>query len=58
MRFRAIPSTCRHILYVLEEAGGDKDEAARLMGIGLSSLYRKIQELGIRKALNGALSVR
>ena len=36
-----------HILRVLEQAGQDRKEAAQLLDISLSSLYRKIEELGI-----------
>ncbi|HEY3066566.1 MAG TPA: sigma-54 dependent transcriptional regulator [Methylomirabilota bacterium] len=32
----------RHVLDVLAEAGGDKREAARRLGISLASLYRKL----------------
>ncbi|WP_435005224.1 sigma-54-dependent transcriptional regulator [Tundrisphaera lichenicola] len=34
----------QHIRRVLEAAGGDKKEAARRLGLGLSSLYRKLEE--------------
>ncbi len=34
----------RHILRVLTRADGDKREAARRLGMGLSSLYRKLEE--------------
>jgi DNA-binding NtrC family response regulator len=37
-----------HIQRVLSECGNDKREAARRLGLGLSSLYRKLDELGIR----------
>ncbi|MBI3001107.1 MAG: sigma-54-dependent Fis family transcriptional regulator [Deltaproteobacteria bacterium] len=37
----------QHIRRVLEEVGQDRKEAARLLDISLSSLYRKIEELGI-----------
>lgn len=37
----------QHILRVLEQAGQDRKEAARLLDISLSSLYRKIEELEI-----------
>jgi DNA-binding NtrC family response regulator len=37
-----------HIQRVLRECGDDKREAARRLGMGLSSLYRKLDELGIR----------
>lgn len=38
----------RHLLRVLAQAGDDKREAARRLGLGLSSLYRKIEELHLR----------
>ena len=34
-----------HIERVLRECGNDKREAARRLGLGLSSLYRKLEEL-------------
>ncbi len=34
-----------HIRRVLEQSGDDKREAARRLGLGLSSLYRKLEEL-------------
>ena len=37
----------QHILRVLEQVAQDRKEAARLLDISLSSLYRKIEELGI-----------
>ena len=37
----------QHIRYVLRHTNGHKPEAARLLGIGLTTLYRKIQEYGI-----------
>ncbi len=37
----------RHIRHVLTDAGGNKTEAARQLGIGLTTLYRKVQEYGI-----------
>ena len=37
----------QHILRVLEQAGQDRKKAARLLDISLSSLYRKLEELGI-----------
>ena len=36
-----------HISNVLERLEGDKRAAAELLGISLSSLYRKIDELGL-----------
>ncbi|HEY7165200.1 MAG TPA: sigma 54-interacting transcriptional regulator [Candidatus Binatia bacterium] len=37
----------QHIRRVLEQAAQDRKEAAKLLDISLSSLYRKIEELGI-----------
>jgi DNA-binding NtrC family response regulator len=37
-----------HIQRVLRECGDDKREAARRLGLGLSSLYRKLEELDVR----------
>jgi transcriptional regulator with PAS, ATPase and Fis domain len=37
----------QHITRVLEHVGQDRKEAAQLLDISLSSLYRKIEELGI-----------
>ena len=37
----------KHILSVLRITQGDKKEAARLLKVGVSSLYRKMAELGI-----------
>jgi transcriptional regulator with PAS, ATPase and Fis domain len=37
----------RHILRALDQAGQDRREAAKLLDISLSSLYRKIEELEI-----------
>ena len=37
----------QHIRHVLRHTNGQKPEAARLLGIGLTTLYRKIQEYGI-----------
>ena len=38
-----------HILKVLNYTGGNKAEAARLLDIGLATLYRKIEEYSIRE---------
>ena len=38
----------QHIRQVLERCGEDKREAAKRLGLGLSSLYRKIEEIGPR----------
>jgi DNA-binding NtrC family response regulator len=43
----------QHILNVLQAHNFDKNEAAKTLDIGLSSLYRKMDELGIGKATNG-----
>jgi DNA-binding NtrC family response regulator len=37
-----------HIENVLKETGGDKTRAAELLGLSRSSLYRKLESLGIR----------
>ncbi|OON70901.1 sigma-54-dependent transcriptional regulator [Hymenobacter sp. CRA2] len=37
----------RHILQVLQQAGGNKAEAARRLDIGVATLYRKLQEYGL-----------
>ena len=37
----------RHIARVLQYTGGNKTEASRLLKIGLTTLYRKIEEYGI-----------
>lgn len=36
-----------HIVKVLDSTGGDKKKAAKELGLGLSSLYRKLEELEI-----------
>jgi hypothetical protein len=33
---------------VLKECGDDKREASRRLGLGLSSLYRKLEELDVK----------
>jgi len=38
---------CLHIQKVLLHTGGNKTEAARLLGIGLTTLYRKIESCGL-----------
>lgn len=38
-----------HIQRTLKHTGGNKTEAARLMGIGLTTLYRKIEEYNINE---------
>jgi DNA-binding NtrC family response regulator len=39
-----------HIQRVLRDCGDEKREASRRLGMGLSSLYRKLEELGIRQS--------
>jgi DNA-binding NtrC family response regulator len=39
-----------HIQRVLKDCGDDKREASRRLGMGLSSLYRKLEELEIRQS--------
>jgi transcriptional regulator with PAS, ATPase and Fis domain len=36
-----------HIERTLGKAGGDKARAAELMGLSLSTLYRKLEKLGV-----------
>jgi DNA-binding NtrC family response regulator len=38
----------QHILRVMRDCGDDKRDAARRLGMGLSSLYRKLDELGMK----------
>ncbi len=37
----------QHIRKILQHTNGNKTEAARLLGIGLTTLYRKIEEYGL-----------
>ena len=37
-----------HILRVLEYTKGNKAEAARLLGIGIATLYRKLESYGMK----------
>lgn len=39
----------RHIVKILKYTGGNKSEAARLLGIGIATLYRKLEEYGVGK---------
>ena len=39
----------QHLLRVIERCGGDKKEAARRLGLGLSSLYRKLEEFVVAR---------
>ena len=39
----------KHISFILNLTNGDKKEAAKLLDLGVSSLYRKITELGLEK---------
>ena len=41
------PIEKQHLIRVLEQVGQDRKEAARLLDISLSSLYRKIEEFDI-----------
>ena len=38
----------RHILRMLDHTGGNKAEAARLLGIGIATLYRKLESYGVK----------
>jgi DNA-binding NtrC family response regulator len=38
-----------HIENILKETAGDKTRAAQLLGVSRSSLYRKLESLGIRE---------
>lgn len=44
----------RHILRVLQQLDNNKVASAEALGIGLSSLYRKLEELDISKAMTPA----
>jgi DNA-binding NtrC family response regulator len=39
-----------HILRVIDECGGNKRKAARLLGLGVTSLYRKLGVAGAAPA--------
>lgn len=45
--------TKQHITQVLHQCGGDKKDAAKILGVGLSSLYRKLEELGLSTKRSG-----
>jgi len=36
-----------HILLILEQTNGNKTKASEILGIGLTTLYRKLQAYGI-----------
>ncbi len=36
-----------HILKILKAAGGNKTKSAEILGIGLTTLYRKLQSYGL-----------
>jgi DNA-binding NtrC family response regulator len=38
------------ILQTLKKTGGDKELTARLLGIGLATLYRRLKEMGVKEA--------
>ena len=38
----------RHIAKILKYTGGNKTEAARLLGIGIATLYRKLESYGMK----------
>jgi len=38
------------IIQALEITGGDRTRAARLLGIGKTTIYRKLKEYGLRPA--------
>jgi len=40
----------QHIMFSLRKCGYDKAETAKRLGIGISSLYRKLDEMGILKS--------
>jgi len=39
----------KHIIKMLQQTGGNKTETARLLNIGLATLYRKMEEYGLKK---------
>jgi DNA-binding NtrC family response regulator len=57
---RGIPSLemleQRAILQALEESGGDRLRAARLLGIGKTTIYRKLKEYGIEEVASSVLN--
>ena len=46
-KLRSLEKT--HILKVLQHTGGNKTKSAELLGIGLTTLYRKMMDYGIEK---------
>ena len=47
-RFHLATIEQEHIRKILHYTNGNKSEAARLLGIGLATLYRKVEEYGIK----------
>jgi len=43
-----------YILRVVERVGGNKTEAAKVLGIGRKTLYRKLQQMQVRSRRSGA----
>ncbi|WP_302400310.1 helix-turn-helix domain-containing protein [Alistipes onderdonkii] len=37
-----------HLFQILEYTNGNKAEAARLLGIGIATLYRKLESYGMK----------
>ncbi len=40
----------RYILRVLEAAGNNKTQAARILGLDRKTLYRKLEQFGVKAA--------
>jgi DNA-binding NtrC family response regulator len=38
------------IIQTLRKTGGDKELTARLLGIGLATLYRRLKDMGVRES--------
>nr|WP_309295498.1 helix-turn-helix domain-containing protein [Alistipes onderdonkii] len=43
-----IHSRLQHLFQILEYTNGNKAEAARLLGIGIVTLYRKLESYGMK----------